>query len=52
MMVSHHVDFIEEVATRAIMMEDGKLVEQGETKPLCQEFIARCHAKYLEKEAV
>jgi methyl coenzyme M reductase system, component A2 len=52
MMVSHHVDFIEEVATRAIMMEEGKLVEQGETKPLCQEFIARCHAKYLEKEAV
>ncbi|MDD1763410.1 MAG: ATP-binding cassette domain-containing protein, partial [Methanobacteriaceae archaeon] len=52
MMVSHHVDFIEEVATRAIMMEEGRLVEQGDTKPLCQEFIARCHAKYLEKEAV
>jgi methyl coenzyme M reductase system subunit A2 len=51
-MVSHHVDFIEELATRAIMMEEGQLVDQGDTRALCQEFIERCHAKYLEKEAV
>lgn len=51
-MVSHHVDFIEELATRAIMMEDGLLVDQGDTRALCQDFIEKCHAKYLEKEAV
>jgi methyl coenzyme M reductase system subunit A2 len=51
-MVSHHVDFIEEVATRAIMMEEGRLVDQGDTRALCEDFIKRCHAKYLEKEAV
>ncbi|MEN6329826.1 MAG: ABC transporter ATP-binding protein [Methanobacteriaceae archaeon] len=51
-MVSHHVDFIEEVATRVIMMDEGQLVDQGDTKALCQDFIERCHAKYLEKEAV
>jgi len=51
-MVSHHVDFIQELATRAIMMEDGRLVDQGDTRTLCEEFIDRCHAKYLEKEAV
>ncbi len=30
LMVSHHIDFIEEVTTRAVMMEDGRLVMEGE----------------------
>jgi methyl coenzyme M reductase system subunit A2 len=51
-MVSHHVDFIEELATRAIMMEEGQVVDQGDTRALCEDFIKRCHATYLEKEAV
>ena len=51
-MVSHHVDFIEELATRAVMMEEGRLVDQGDTQALCAEFIKRCHAQYLEKGAV
>ena len=33
-MVSHHVDFIEEVSTRAIFMEDGELVSDGEPHKL------------------
>ncbi|HMK54702.1 MAG TPA: ABC transporter ATP-binding protein [Methanobacteriaceae archaeon] len=51
-MVSHHIDFIEEVGTRAIMLEDGKIIAEGKIKPLCEDFIRRCHAQYLEKEAI
>ena len=47
-MVSHHIDFIEEVTTRAIMIEDGKLVMDGEPHELCHEFIKRCKADYLK----
>jgi len=48
LMVSHHIDFIEEVTTRAVMMEDGKLIMAGEPHQLCHEFINRCNALYLK----
>lgn len=48
LMVSHHVDFIEEVTTRAVMMEDGKLVMEGDPHQLCHEFIIMCKAYYLK----
>jgi methyl coenzyme M reductase system, component A2 len=48
LMVSHHIDFIEEVTTRAIMMEDGKFVMDGNPRQLCHEFIDRCGADYLK----
>ncbi|MDP3066687.1 MAG: ABC transporter ATP-binding protein [Methanobacteriaceae archaeon] len=51
-MVSHHVDFIEEVATRAIMLEEGEIISQGDTNVLCDEFIKRCKATYLESEVI
>jgi methyl coenzyme M reductase system subunit A2 len=47
LMVSHHVDFIEEVSTRAILMEDGELVMDGDPHKLSDEFIKRCKADYL-----
>lgn len=47
LMVSHHVDFIEEVSTRAILMEDGELVMDGDPHKLSDEFIRRCEADYL-----
>ena len=46
-MVSHHVDFVEEVSTRAILMEEGELVMDGEPYKLSKEFIKRCKADYL-----
>ena len=46
-MVSHHVDFIEEVSTRAILMEEGELVMDGNPHKLSAEFIKRCKADYL-----
>ncbi|KAF5073632.1 ABC transporter ATP-binding protein [Methanobacterium aggregans] len=48
LMVSHHVDFIEEVTTRAIMMDDGNLIMNGDPHELCDEFIVRCKADYLK----
>jgi methyl coenzyme M reductase system subunit A2 len=48
LMVSHHIDFIEEVTTRAIMMEEGKIVKFGEPHQMCHDFIKRCNALYLE----
>jgi methyl coenzyme M reductase system, component A2 len=47
LMVSHHVDFIEEVSTKAILMEDGELVMDGDPHKLSDEFIKRCKADYL-----
>jgi methyl coenzyme M reductase system subunit A2 len=47
LMVSHHVDFIEELATRAIHMEDGLLIGDGNPREECAEFISRCGADYL-----
>ncbi|MCE5214175.1 MAG: ABC transporter ATP-binding protein [Methanobacterium sp.] len=48
LMVSHHIDFIEEVTTRAIMIEDGRLIMEGEPHHMCHEFIKRCKADYLK----
>ncbi|HTX61074.1 MAG TPA: ABC transporter ATP-binding protein [Methanobacterium sp.] len=48
LMVSHHVDFIEEVTTRAIMMDEGKIVKSGEPHQMCHEFIELCDASYLK----
>jgi methyl coenzyme M reductase system subunit A2 len=50
-MVSHHIDFIEEVATRAIHMEDGKIIGDGKPGKECDEFIKRCKADYLKDAA-
>ena len=47
LMVSHHVDFVEEVSTRAILMEEGELVMDGNPHKLSEEFIKRCKADYL-----
>ena len=47
LMVSHHVDFIREVTTRAIMIEDGRLVGAGDPQKLCDDFLKTCNADYL-----
>jgi methyl coenzyme M reductase system subunit A2 len=47
LMVSHHVDFIEEVSTRAILMDNGELVMDGDPHKLAHEFVKRCKADYL-----
>jgi len=47
LMVSHHVDFVEEVSTRAILMDNGIILEDGKPHKLCEKFIKMCNADYL-----
>ncbi len=47
LMVSHHVEFIEEVSSRSILIEDGNVIMDGDPKELCHEFVKRCKAEYL-----
>lgn len=47
-MVSHYIDFIDELATRAIRMEDGKVIGDGNPDQECEEFINSCGADYLK----
>jgi methyl coenzyme M reductase system subunit A2 len=47
LMVSHHVDFIREVTTRAIMIDNGIIVGDGDPQKLCDEFIKTSKADYL-----
>ena len=47
LMVSHHIDFIREVTTRALMIEEGKLVADGDPQKICDRFIKTCKADYL-----
>jgi methyl coenzyme M reductase system subunit A2 len=46
-MVSHHIDFIREVTTRALMIDDGKLTGEGDPQKLCDQFLKNCKADYL-----
>ncbi len=47
-LVSHHMDFVREVAHRAILIENGALVMDGRPSEVCQELINRSNAPYLE----
>jgi len=47
LMVSHHIDFVREVATRVLMVDDGKLVEDGDPQKISGIFLEEYKAKYL-----
>jgi len=47
LMVSHHIDFVREVATRVSMMDDGKLVKDGDPQKVSGIFLEDYKAKYL-----
>jgi methyl coenzyme M reductase system subunit A2 len=47
-LVSHHMDFILEVAHRAILIENGALAMDGKPAEVCQELINRSNAPYME----
>lgn len=48
MLVSHHMDFVREVAHRALLIENGTLVMEGKPAEVCQELINRSNAPYME----
>lgn len=47
-LVSHHMDFVREVAHRAVLIENGALVMDGKPVEICQELINRSNAPYME----
>jgi len=48
-LVSHHMDFVREVAHRALMIEKGAIVMVGNPIETCQELINRSNAPYLKQ---
>jgi len=46
--ISHHIDFIREVAQRAVLIDKGHIVMDGAPGKVCDEFIKASHAKYLD----
>lgn len=46
-LVSHHMDFVREVAHRAILIEKGAIVMDGKPSEVCQELINRSNAPYM-----
>ena len=47
-LVSHHMDFVREVAHRVVMIEKGAIVMAGNSIEICQELINRSNAPYLK----
>jgi methyl coenzyme M reductase system subunit A2 len=47
-LVSHHMDFVREVAHRAVLIENGALAMDGKPVEVCQELINRSKASYME----
>ena len=47
--ISHHIDFIREVAQRAILIDKGHVVMDGNPEKVCDEFIKASDAKYLDR---
>lgn len=47
-LVSHHMDFVREVAHRTVLIENGALVMDGKPIEVCQELITRSNAPYME----
>lgn len=46
-MVSHYMDFVKEVTTRVLMIDDGKLVDDGDPQTVSDKFLHQCKAGYL-----
>ncbi len=46
--ISHHVDFIKEVAQRAILIDKGHIVMDGNPKKVCDGFVKASNARYLD----
>ncbi len=46
-LISHHLDFVREVSHRAMLIEDGKLIMDGEPGPVCDEMLSRSGVTYM-----
>lgn len=48
-LISHHMDFVREVAHRVVLIENGAVVMDGNPSEVCQELLNRSNAPYMEK---
>ncbi|MDR0900091.1 MAG: ATP-binding cassette domain-containing protein [Methanobrevibacter sp.] len=46
-MVSHNIDFIKELSKRAIFMDNGKIIDDGNPDKIANDFVNFCNADYL-----
>ena len=51
-LVSHHIDFIKEVSHRAIWIEKGNIVMDGNPDDICDALIQKSSAKYLQNFSI
>lgn len=47
--VSHHMDFVKEVSHRAVLIEDAKVINDGDPVEVSNQLIEMSHARYLER---
>lgn len=47
--VSHHMDFVKEVSHRAILIDDAKVINDGNPIEVSDQLVGMSHARYLEK---
>lgn len=48
LLVSHHVDFVREISHRAVLIDDGAVLMDGDPAQVCDLFVSRCNASYLK----
>ncbi|MDD3043193.1 MAG: ABC transporter ATP-binding protein [Methanosarcinaceae archaeon] len=48
-LISHHMDFVREVAGRVVLIENGAIVMDGDPSEVCQELVNRSNAPYMER---
>jgi len=48
-LVSHHVDFVQEISHRAILIENGAIAMDGDPNVVCDAFVTKCNAPYLTR---
>lgn len=49
-LVSHHMDFVREVAHRAILVDNAKIIMDGKPEEVCNRLVGMSHARYLEHD--
>ena len=49
LLVSHHVDFVREISHRAVLIDAGAVLADGDPEEVCDLFISRCDAPYLRE---
>ncbi|WP_321419536.1 ATP-binding cassette domain-containing protein [uncultured Methanomethylovorans sp.] len=47
--VSHHMDFVKEVSHRAVLIDNAKVVKDGDPVEVANQLIEMSHARYLER---